>query len=72
MKLSMREHIDRFQKQYGPGEVKYNNGRLDVPLWLSALVLHLSGVKSRKHRIVKKTVVRKINEMLENATVGDL
>ena len=66
MKLTIEEHMQRFKKLHGDGEVSINaQGRLDVPKWLLEMVRHLSGVRSRKRPIVKKTITRKINDMLE-------
>lgn len=66
MKLTIEQHMERFKKLHGDGEVSLNEqGRLDLPKWMIEMVRHFSGVRSRKRRIIKKVVTRKINEMLE-------
>ena len=68
MKLTIEQHMERFKAQHGDGEVTVDSsGRLNVPRWLLEMVRHLSGVRSKKRRIVKKTITRKINELLEQA-----
>ena len=69
MKLTIQEHINKFKVKYGDDEITMRpDGRMHVPVWLLEMVLHLSGLKSRKRRIVKKTITRKINELLERAS----
>lgn len=69
MKLSIEQHMQRFKLAHGDGEAKINEqGRLEIPTWLLKMIVHLSGIRSRKRRIIKKTITRKINEMLEKAT----
>lgn len=69
MKLTIEQHMERFKAKHGDGEITMSDdGRMNVPVWLLHMVLHLSGVRSRKRRIVKKTITRKINELLERAT----
>lgn len=69
MKLSIQEHMSRFKNKHGDGDITMRpDGRMQVPVWLLEMVLHLSGIKSRKRRIVKKTITRKINELLERAS----
>lgn len=66
MKLTIQEQINRFKAKHGDGEIKMTpEGRLDAPRWLVKMVYHLSGIRSKKRRVVKKTVTRKINELLE-------
>lgn len=66
MKLTIGQHMERFKAKHGDAEITMSaDGRLNVPTWLLYMILHLSGVRSRKRRIVKKTITRKINEMLE-------
>lgn len=68
MKLTIEQHMEKFKALHGDGEVRIDsNGRLDAPKWLVEMVYHLSGVRSKSRRIKKKTVTRKINELLERA-----
>jgi hypothetical protein len=69
MKLTIQEHMNRFKAKHGDGDITMRaDGRMQVPVWLLEMVLHLSGIKTRKRRIVKKTITRKINELLERAS----
>lgn len=69
MKLTIEQHINRFKAKHGDGEIEMApDGRMHVPVWLLEMVLHLSGVRSRKRRIVKKVITRKINELLQRAS----
>ena len=66
MKLSLEQHMANFKKQHGEEEaVVTPDGRIVVPTWLAAMLLHLSGVKSKKKRILKKTLTKKMNDLLE-------
>ena len=69
MKLTIEQHINRFKAKHGDGEIEMAaDGRMHVPVWLLEMVLHLSGVRSRNRRIVKKVITRKINELLQRAS----
>ena len=71
MKLTIEQHMAAFKKQYGEGDATMDSrGRLTLPKWLEKMAFHLSGIRSKKRRIIKKTVTRKINEMLEKAANG--
>lgn len=41
------------------------DGRIQAPIWLLEMALHLSGIKSKKGRIIKKTITKKVNDLLE-------
>lgn len=69
MKRTIEQHMAAFKKQFGEGEPSMDSrGRLTLPKWLEKMAYHLSGIRSKKRRIIKKTLTRKINEMLEKAT----
>lgn len=42
------------------------NGKVEIPKWLVHLLLHTSGLKSRKKRLIKKRLKREIIKILEN------
>lgn len=66
MKLSIQEHINRFKLKYGDGDITMRtDGRIQAPIWLLEMALHLSGIKSKKGRIIKKTITKKVNDLLE-------
>jgi hypothetical protein len=68
MKLSIEQQINRFKLLHGDGETTIGaDGRLNAPKWLVEMVYHLSGIRSKRSRIKKKTVTRRINELLERA-----
>lgn len=59
--------IERYKKLYGDGVDKIeirDDGRHTIPIWLFMLLLHKSGLKSRKWRVVKKVVQREYNKLL--------
>jgi len=69
MKLTLEQHVDRFKALHGNEEASIDaHGRLHAPKWLVEMVYHLSGIRSKRARIKKKTITRKINEMLERAS----
>ena len=72
MKLTIEQHVEKFKALHGDGDVKIDaSGRLDAPKWLVEMLYHLSGVRSKSRRIKKKTVTRRINELLERAMNED-
>lgn len=66
-RLSVEQQTARFKKKHGDGEASVTSeGRLFVPLWLANMLLHLSGIRSKKKRIIKKTLTREIHKLLES------
>ena len=64
--MDFQSHIFNFKKKYGEGELKVNSeGRVELPLWLAAMLLHLSGVRSKKSRIQKKVILRELTKLLD-------
>lgn len=63
--------IERYKKMY-PSEdgidnlVIHSNGKITIPKWLLCLVLHSSGLKSRKKRILKKVLKKQIIKLIES------
>lgn len=43
-----------------------SNGKMIIPKWLVCLILHSSGLKSRKKRIVKKVLKKQVIKLIEN------
>ena len=46
--------------------VIHADGTVDIPLWLMVYILKSSGLKSKKTRIIKKTIKRGITKLIEN------
>ena len=68
MKRSMEDHIEAFKQKHGDGELKVeSNGRVEVPVWLMKMVVHLSGIRSRKRRVLKKVVKREVGQLIQNS-----
>jgi hypothetical protein len=65
MPLDISQQMSRFKTIYGDGTVELLNGRIfSVPNWLGAMMIHLSGVRSKKKRIQKKVVKREFQNLL--------
>lgn len=66
------DKIQRYKKMYPaekgePNElVIEQSGKVHIPKWLLVLVLHTSGLKSRKKRQVKKILKREIKRLIMN------
>lgn len=64
MKKSLEETISFYKKLYGGEDnVTFTEESVLVPKWLEMLVLHRSGLKSRKKRIVNKVLKREIDSL---------
>lgn len=48
-----------------------SDGQLIIPLWLLMYIMKASGVKSKKSRIIKKTIKRGIHKLI-NSKLSDL
>ncbi len=63
--------IDRYKKMY-PSKNESNDlvvdpsGKLIVPQWLMHYVIHSSGVKSKKKRILKKILKKQLIKLIQN------
>lgn len=44
--------------------VIHSDGRVEVPLWLKEYILRKCGLKSKKRRIIKKVISRKLTEII--------
>jgi len=44
----------------------HKNGQVDIPLWLIMYIMKASGVRSKKSRIIKKTIKRGLNKLLNS------
>lgn len=66
-KLSSAEVIAKYKKLYGDdGEFTVSeSGKVLMPLWLIMLLIHKSGVKSRKTRILKKVLKKEFMKMIK-------
>jgi hypothetical protein len=65
MKKSLEEVILFYKNLYGgESEVVFKEDSVLIPKWLEMLVLHRSGLKTRKKRIVNKVLKREIDSML--------
>lgn len=42
------------------------DGKVHVPVWLMMLVLHSSGLRSKKKRLVKKRLKREVTKLIQN------
>lgn len=63
--------IDRYKKMYpsldGNNDLVVDStGKLIVPDWLMHYVIHSSGVKSKKKRILKKVLKKQLIKILKN------
>ena len=62
--------VDRYKKMY-PSEdgnddlIVNSNGKLIIPQWLVHYVIHSSGIKSKKKRILKKTLKKQLIKILQ-------
>lgn len=63
------DKVERYKKMYSSENesdvlVFDKNGKLAIPTWLLVLLLHDSGLKSRKKRLVKKRVKREVMKII--------
>lgn len=66
------DKIQRYRKLYPANDGIENlvinpNGTVSIPKWLLCLVLHSSGLKSRKKRILKKVLKKQVIKLIENS-----
>lgn len=65
------DKIEKYKKRY-PIEngienlIVHSNGKVTIPKWLLCLMLHSSGLKSRKKRIVKKVLKNQLIKLIQN------
>ena len=66
--MNLEQQAEKFKAQYGGGEfVVRPNGQVELPMWLAAMLLHLSGVRSKKRRAQKKVINREVNRLIARA-----
>lgn len=66
--MNLEQHAEKFKAQYGRGEFKMRpDGQVELPMWLAAMLLHLSGIRSKKHRIQKKVIRREVSRLIKRA-----
>lgn len=64
------DKVVRYKKLYPAVDgvenmVLNEDGKVDLPIWLTMLLIHNSGLKSRKKRIVKKRLKREVTKLLQ-------
>ena len=62
------DKIQRYKKLY-PAENGIENltlidGHVKIPHWLICLIIHTTGLKSRKKRLVKKRLKREVTKLI--------
>jgi hypothetical protein len=66
--MNLEQQAEKFKAQYGGGEfVMRPDGQVELPMWLAAMLLHLSGIRSKKRRIQKKVISREVARLIERA-----
>lgn len=66
------DKIERYKKNYPAAEgepsqfIVESSGKVQVPTWLLFLLIHSSGLKSRKKRQVKKTLKKELQKLIIN------
>lgn len=66
--MNLEQQAEKFKAQYGSGEfVMRPDGQVELPMWLAAMLLHLSGIRSKKRRIQKKVISREVARLIERA-----
>lgn len=62
--------IERYKQLYSePGDpdgIIIKNGAVVVPFWLLLFLIHKSGIKSKKRRILKKVLKRQLNAAIKD------
>jgi hypothetical protein len=63
--------VDRYKKMFAVSGENENmevsaDGKVHVPVWLMMLVLHSSGLRSKKKRLVKKRLKREVTKLIQN------
>jgi len=63
--------VDRYKKMFHKSDEPENmqvssDGIVHVPIWLMMLVLHSSGLRSKKKRLVKKRLKREVMKLIQN------
>jgi hypothetical protein len=57
--MEPNQMIERFKALYGDGDAEMtDDGRISLPEWLWRLLLHNSGIRSKRARIQKKVIKR--------------
>jgi hypothetical protein len=62
--------IERYKKQYGIPEesdnIVLNGNKVTIPTWLCFYMIHSSGIKSKKKRILKKVLKKQAQKYIQN------
>lgn len=66
--MNLEQQAEKFKKQYGGEEFTVHpSGQVELPMWLAAMLLHLSGIRSKKRRVQKKVINREVNRLIARA-----
>ena len=61
--------LERYKKMYSkPNDsdnVLITDNKVTIPTWLAVYLLHSSGIKSKKKRIVNKTIKKQLSKVLK-------
>lgn len=44
----------------------HKNGQVDIPFWLLMYIMKASGVRSKKSRVIKKTIKRGLDKLINS------
>jgi len=67
MKKTLEENIAFYKKLYGGEDnVSFKDDLVIIPKWLEILVLHRTGLKTRKKRIVNKVLKKEFDSIFTN------
>lgn len=66
--MTLEQHMEKFKEIHGGGKFGMRpDGQIELPMWLAAMLLHLSGIRSKKRRIQKKVISREVNRLIARA-----
>jgi hypothetical protein len=69
--MKVEQQAEKFKQLHGDGEfLMHPDGKIDLPMWLAAMLLHLSGIRSKKKRVQKKVIKREVIGLLRRAAAG--
>ena len=61
--------LERYKKMYSEPDdsdrILITDNKATVPTWLAMYLLHSSGIKSKKKRIVKKTLKKQLSKVFK-------
>jgi hypothetical protein len=70
------DKITRYKKLF-PSEdgvddlIVHPSGKVTMPKWLICLLLHSSGIKSRKKRTIKKILKTQLKKLISNYVISE-